>query len=388
MTSGFQRDIYLFLSLYRFVAYGLAVILTQVDLLRNFAEPAGATYALMGGVGLYTLLKVVGPLRGWRQGPMGYPVLAADVAVCLTTLLITGGLESEYLLYSLTPVVISALLFPERVTLAAAATVSLGVAVAHVTPAWWDTDYTWIMEGNRLLWLILYIISTFIIATIAYRTNFNIRGRIEAVAVDEERRRMRRELHDGLAQSLAYLSSKTEQAGKLLTQGLPSEASKAVDEIRSVAQQTYQDVRDSLEQLGAEAGPLIPALAEYTAAFGQQNNIAVDFEKPATSLRLSPLEEFQLLRITQEALSNIRRHAQASQVWITLVGGRDTVTLTIRDNGQGFSLEDAIRDGAGHHGLNVMQERAQGLGGALHIRSAPSQGTEVVTELPRRRHGV
>ena len=228
MTTRYESDIYLFLSLYRFFAYGLAVTLIQVVRLDTASEPSFSTYALLSLVGMYTLLKTLGPLRWWRQDHMTFVVLGGDVLVCVLILLPTGGLDSPYLLYSFSPVVAATLLFQEKMALAGAAIFSMAITVAHITPAWTSSEYTWVMSDNYLLWLMLYITAIFVIATSVYRANLNIRRRIESEVVDDERRRMQGEMNDGLAQNLVNLSTKIDAVGELIGQERSSEAQAAL----------------------------------------------------------------------------------------------------------------------------------------------------------------
>jgi signal transduction histidine kinase len=108
-------------------------------------------------------------------------------------------------------------------------------------------------------------------------------------------------------------------------------------------------------------------------------------EKPDQPLpRLGPSVEMTMLRIAQEALMNIAKHAQATQVDLSLRQYRDTVCLTIQDNGIGIeSWQDANRPGS--HGLTIMRERAEAFGGNLKVRSVPAQGTTVEVTIPFRK---
>ena len=386
MTTKYERDIYLFLSLYRFLAYGLAVILIQgVALDTGFDTPL-RNFVLISAVGVYSLLKVLGPLRWWRQDSSTYIVLGGDALVCLVLLLLTNGLDSPYLLYSLTPLITASLLFREELALAGASIFTIGITVAHLTAEWTGASYTTITEGNYLLWLILYATTTFVIATSVYRTNLNIRRRIEADATQDERRRIRREIHDGLAQSLTYLSMKTESVGKLIAAQRTSDAQAALQEVRAIVQETYEEVRDSLDQLAVEPFPLIPVLSEYVSEAGRRDGIETHFDGPSESLKIPPVAEFQLFRIVQESLANVRRHANATEAWVTLENTPQTVELVIRDNGDGFSTNDSdpATNGTGHHGLKGMRERAESLGGTLDITSGSENGTEVRVSLPRK----
>ncbi|MBA7694450.1 hypothetical protein ES703_103060 [subsurface metagenome] len=149
-------------------------------------------------------------------------------------------------------------------------------------------------------------------------------------------------------------------------------------------QDTYEDIRESIDQLSAEVRnlPIIPALANYVREFGDNNAIKVQFDVPKAFPQLSPVAELQLLRITQEALTNVRRHALATEVGVKLGKNPQTVEMIIKDNGQGFILADLEKSPPGYHGLNIIKERAEGLGGSLNITTAPGEGTEVRVSLP------
>ena len=308
MRTRYERDIYLFLSLYRFFAYGLAVVLIQV--VPGATTVGSQTYLLLATVGLYTLVKVMGPLRWWQRDPMTYIVLGGDLLVCLLALLLTGGLTSGFLLYGFLPVITAALLFEERLALLAAGISSITIAFAHVVLTQWTDNFTWVMEGNILLWLLFYIIASVLVATSVYRTNLNIRQLIQEGATLEERRRMRREIHDGVAQALSYLSMKTDTVSQLVAEQQIPHALKGLEEVREAVDETYRAVRESLDQLSVEVGaaPLAVAIEEYLKQFGERNGIWTSLESSGPIPTLSPVAEIQALRITQEALANIRKH--------------------------------------------------------------------------------
>lgn len=383
MRTKYERDIYLFLSLYRFFAYGLAVVLIQ-------AVPSGAeiglqTYLLLATVGVYTLVKVVGPLRWWERDPATYLVLSGDLLVCLLALLFTGGLTSGFLLYSFLPLITAALLFQERLTLLTAGITSFTVAFAHLVLSLWVDTFAWITESNILLWLIFYTMATFLIAISVYRTNLNIRQRIQDAATMEERQRMRREIHDGVAQALSYLSLKADVVGKLVGEQKTEQAMAGIVEMQEAMDETYQAVRESLDQLSVEMGgmPLTTAIEEYLAQFGERNGIHTDLDVSGPRPNLSPVAELQALRIAQGALANVSKHAHASKVYVTVKSTSQSVELCIKDDGQGFDPSQQLDDnGAGHHGLAIMRERTEGLGGTLTVLAAAGEGTEVRIVLP------
>jgi hypothetical protein len=162
----------LFLSLYRFLAYGLAVVLVQVVPLGEDGTLSGQDYTLLNGFGVYTLFKILGPLRWKKEGAITFIMLGGDLLLSTMVVLITGGLNSGFLLYALTPILTAALLFTETLAIATAAVTSTSPALAHLILYRWVDKFVWIMEENNLLWLIVF---TFLFASVVYRTNLNIR---------------------------------------------------------------------------------------------------------------------------------------------------------------------------------------------------------------------
>lgn len=388
MRTTYERDIYLFLSLYRFFAYALAVVLIQV-------VPGAATdlgnqeYLLLGTVGLYTLAKVMGPLRWWRADPMTYIVLWGDLLVAQLALLLTGGLTSGFLLYSFLPVISAALLFDERLALMTAVISSATVVIAHVGLSQTTNSFVWVMEGNILLWMIFYIIASFLVSTSVYRTNLNIRQRIQEGAIHDERQRMKREIHDGVAQTLSYLTVKTDSVSRMLNDNKVSQAMSGMEDMRRAVDETYKAVRESLDQLSVEVGtvPFTVAVGDYLKQFEEANGIHASLDTQGATPGLSTVDELQIVRIIQESLVNVRKYAHAENVSVTLKNIPGGVELTIIDDGKGFDTAAAPSDGIGHHGLKVMAERAESLGGTFTISAAPDQGTEVRVFLPGRRGG-
>jgi signal transduction histidine kinase len=95
--------------------------------------------------------------------------------------------------------------------------------------------------------------------------------------------------------------------------------------------------------------------------------------------------ESELMRVAQEAIHNVKKHADASQLWVQLEYGPEMVTLEVRDDGRGGALEHAAGTSAGHFGLTGMKERAAAIGGTLEVSSARSEGTTVRLSVPARR---
>ena len=383
MQSRYEREAYQFLAVYRFLAYALAVMFTQV--VPSFSGmPPFQLYLILSILGVYTVLKVFSPLRWQTRGTMTYLILIGDFVLCIMLVIYTNGLNSSFLLYSLTPIMTAALLFEEKIALSLAAIASLSLSVTHLALSQFTDRFAWIMQGHNLTLLIVYTLFCFVVAMVPYRTNLNIRRRIEREAIIEERRRIAREIHDGVAQSLSYLNLKTKLVSDSLSSQNTVQALTELGDIRKVVQDTYEDIRESIDQLSTETRslPLTTALRNYFREFSTNNNIQVQFNVPKAFTKLSPIAELQLLRIIQEALTNVRRHALASAVEVKLENTGESVEMTVKDNGQGFNLLDLEKAPPGYHGLNIIKERAEGLGGSMNISTAPEEGTELRVSLP------
>jgi two-component system nitrate/nitrite sensor histidine kinase NarX len=209
------------------------------------------------------------------------------------------------------------------------------------------------------------------------------RGAREAATL-QERERLAREMHDGFAQSLALMNLKLQAA--LALPGLPAGAASLLGEAAEVTQQAYQDVRQTIfglrtfvsRGLGFE-----PALAEYLHEWSEHNRVAVDLDASEGALaQLRGDAEVQLVRIIQEALVNVRKHAGASSARVRIHAEGDGVEICIEDDGVGYQPV-AGQGGAMQFGLSTMRERAEGLGGRLEVRSAPGQGTRVIAWVPK-----
>lgn len=205
-------------------------------------------------------------------------------------------------------------------------------------------------------------------------------------AQEAERERMARELHDDTAQALLVLRR---HLGALM--GSPQQLSESVlqrleqtrqltDEILEGVRRFSQDLRPpTLDDLG-----LLPTLEGLVADLRTQEGIDVQLKVLGSQRRLSPEAELVLFRMVQEALNNVRRHAQASKVVTTVEFADGRVRLTVSDNGRGFELPGRMSDlaAAGKLGLMGMHERARLLGGVLTIESEVGKGTTVIADVP------
>jgi len=216
--------------------------------------------------------------------------------------------------------------------------------------------------------------------------NAKLYERVQSIAVLEERDRIAKELHDGLAQTLGYLNIKAKAVEDLVAANRRTEAQAGLKEMREVVKEAYEDVRGAIFDLRATAMPcqdFIPALREYLHEFGLQHGFKTELVLDGYEDHLSPTAEIQLMRIVQEALTNVRKHARASRVWVKLESDDYRSRIIVEDDGQGFVSSQARPVGQPHFGLQTMRERAESVGGSLIVESNPGRGTRVTVEIPR-----
>ncbi len=202
-------------------------------------------------------------------------------------------------------------------------------------------------------------------------------GRLRSLGAEEERNRIARDLHDRLGQWLTYISFELERI--ILGQEPPSpDLEKLQDDVRSA----LDELRDTLSQLRSEVSeerPLALVGKELVTRFANRADIPATWRVVHPGLNLPIPIENELLRILQESLSNIDKHAAASAVNVTwdVFGG--AATLTVADDGQGFDAARGVRDSA--YGLVGMRERADTIGARLMIDTTPGAGTVVTVHV-------
>jgi signal transduction histidine kinase len=204
------------------------------------------------------------------------------------------------------------------------------------------------------------------------------------LAILEERDRIARELHDGLAQLLASITLQSERARASLADGNTHAARVAVDRIEQASAAAYTDVREAIVGLRTGAESDFPAALRETAdGFSDMTSIAVSVDADLIPGTLPPMAELQFLRVVQESLANIRKHARAAHVWITAAHpASGDLLLTIRDDGVGFDPDHVPRGGRQHFGLLIMRERVESFGGTLTIIASPGGGTTITVTVP------
>jgi len=191
---------------------------------------------------------------------------------------------------------------------------------------------------------------------------------------------------DRLAQALGYINIKASIIDQLLKNDDQTQAISSIYELKRVATDTYADVRETIFNLRTKVSggaDFLPALREYLTEYETQYGIKTRIKvRPKTAANFSNEIGMQLIRIIQEALSNVRKHAQAGQVTIEFAQDEDQSKVTIVDDGLGFDVNRLQQDRPLSFGLDIMQERAESVGGSLEIISTPGRGTRVIIHIP------
>lgn len=204
---------------------------------------------------------------------------------------------------------------------------------------------------------------------------------IEVKAIQEERLRISREMHDGLSPLLAYMRFRIEAAKDMLAASDHNPVAHTFEEIDEVISEAFADVRESIVGLRSSIADesLLDKLKESVEQFAKLTNIRVITDFPKEMPVLHPKTEIQVLRIVQEMLTNVRKHAEATVVKVAVIKGNNELIFEVADNGRGFNQSDVLD---GHFGLATMRERSNDIGGRLSVRSKPGEGTRVTLVLP------
>jgi signal transduction histidine kinase len=205
-----------------------------------------------------------------------------------------------------------------------------------------------------------------------------LQARLELASM-EERNRLARDLHDSVKQQVFATVMQVGAARALMARD-PQAAVEHLNQAENLARQAQSELNNLIRELrpvNMQGQGLVPAVQDYVHNWSRQTSVLA--ETYVHGERPLPLNvELALFRILQEALANIAKHSQATQVDIHLVWQQNDFTLTVADDGHGFDPQAAAGKG---FGLNSMRERAQSLGASLKVDSAPGRGTRVIVQL-------
>ncbi len=205
-----------------------------------------------------------------------------------------------------------------------------------------------------------------------------------ALAIMTERNRLGRELHDGQGQIWSYLQLELQTIHSLINSAQLEEARKQVERLAGVARELNADVRESivgLKQTAADSRDFVATLRDYLTWYEKIHGVATRLVLPTQPVArlFNRTSEAQLLRIIQEALTNIRKHAKARKAEVIIRVTDNRVTVVVADDGCGFDTSVSSAGGE-RFGLQVMEERAKEAGGLLQIESKQGEGTKVMVE--------
>jgi signal transduction histidine kinase len=195
-------------------------------------------------------------------------------------------------------------------------------------------------------------------------------------------------MHDSLAQLLGYVNTKAQAVQELLDQGQAERATGQLRQLAEAARAAYADVREAILGLRTSVGAdqsLLGALRDYVEQWGEQAGIRAELiegDQESVSSNLAPAAEVQLLRIVQEALTNVRKHSSATHARVHLCMADGALEVSIEDDGVGFDPSAPGRGLQPRFGLATMRERAEAIGGELMISSAPGKGARLTARIP------
>ena len=380
--SRWQNHTWVALSAYRLVAFTIAtVVVFTFPLTFSSVVPP---LSLVTCIGIYSLLKILQPLRWYQKSILGLSLLGIDMAVCVFLMMSTGGFYSPFLLYTLAPVLTAAIFLDNKVTFTIA-----GLSIAYVIGNYLNNPNPPAQfPFADISYFSVYVAAVCLAAVLPYLTNVNLRQRLRSQDILRERQRLSHEIHDGIAQSLCALRWQTQLLQRHLAEmGIDLDEARQLEKL---AEKAHQDTRESLELLHNHSGDgnFSSQLQDYLEHLKQEANIDFKLDMPAGELSMHSLVKLELLRICQEALTNIRRHSGAHNVCVKLASVNHHLKMSIADDGCGFDAIAYYHDGQGTkgHGLTIMEERADSIGGRLDVLSFPGRGTEIQVEVPLTPH--
>src|SRR5579859_3438685 len=206
-------------------------------------------------------------------------------------------------------------------------------------------------------------------------------------AQEAERQRLSRQIHDGPAQALSNFILQTEIAMRLFD--IDTERARAeLQSLKAAATSTFQKVRDfifDLRPMMLDDLGLVPTVRRYVDAFKEKTGTQATLTVTGADYRMDSAREVVIFRGIQELLGNVRQHAQATQVRVTLDFDGHRVRVVTEDNGKGFDPQAALASKKAASGLPTLQERMDLLSGTLQIDSQPGQGARVIMDIPAAR---
>jgi NarL family two-component system sensor histidine kinase YdfH len=291
-----------------------------------------------------------------------------------------------------------AVLWPNVRAVAAAVLLCIVLSTYHLATSWgWDELVQFLPSlGIALAFVVVYVV-LFMRQTqareraqdllqeleTAHRQLQAYADRVEELSISQERQRMAQELHDTLAQGLAGLILQLDAADSHLEDGNAPKAQETVQRAMERARMTLREARRAIQALrpaALEQSSLVDALGREVDGFAATTGMRAIFQINSGSPDVPSGAAQDILRIVQESLTNVARHAGAEHVVVRLEARDDRLRVVVEDDGCGFD-PDQVAEQPGSFGLRGLKERAAHLGGELEVRSAPGRGTTVTLEM-------
>ena len=382
------RPFFVILYMVMIMAYGIALVYDPS--LRQPARLAIFTFLMLAHGGLHGLSLRLPTHKRWIL-----PYFVLQGAFVFTIGLLTGIQGLTIGLYMALVGQAGGILWPNLRAVALAALFCLVVLTLNIIIMWGSTAFveSLPMVGSLFLFVLIYV-TLFVRQAeareraqkllseleTAHQQLQEYADRVEELTISRERERMAQELHDTLAQGLAGLILQLEAADSHLESDNPVRAQAVVQQAMQRARTTLDEARRAIQALrpsALEEGNLTDAVGQAVDQFAATTGVHAAFEVEGGPLDVSPGMAQDVLRIVQECLTNVARHARASHVRVRLAGGSDGLQVAVQDDGVGFDLTKALGQ-PGCLGLLGMQERASRIGGALQVESTIGRGTKVI----------
>ncbi len=314
----FVRIAFQSLALFRFLTFALGAGLVFV---LNTDEPSLSRVVILVVVGVYNIVRVVRPFNPLEFAPaISWLAAASDVALSLTLVLSTDGFESAFLIFSLAPLLTVSLLMDVRSGIFFAGVAALSITGAYVAGGLGVGDYPSLVDGNYLVFALLYAAVCLLVTLLPFLANLNWERRLRAESVGSERHRLRREVHDNIAQTLAFLSLKVKRAEERATDVGMAISGRDVSEVARAVERAYLAVRDYLdgsEDVVVEPAPFGEVLSNTIAQWSRECGLRAESSVIGEDVELAPKVQRQLVQIVREALANVAKHAYPRRVSVS-----------------------------------------------------------------------
>lgn len=231
-----------------------------------------------------------------------------------------------------------------------------------------DDDLPWLVELCRIIGSIMGMVG--------------VSDRMTELRIADEAKRIGIELHDSLAQPVSVVALEADKALMALDEGDYDSLRHGLLRLREASLQACNSIRQQVLTLGdsvEEFNDLSDVIERFVARFTSQWGIRVSFERPDSAVMVTKKVGDQVLRILNEALDNVVRHARAKDVTVALSSGNGMLSLRVEDDGCGFDVRAVPAE---KMGLRIMRERAGKVGGKLVVASVPDEGTSLVADIP------